>query len=249
MRSFAADMHLVIDIGNTGVKAAVTEGRRMLDFHHGILDSEGFRKFVSDHAGITGGMWCSTRPLTDAETAVIESLPFRMTQFCASVSTPLKNLYSTPLTLGADRLAAAVGAWSENPGHDMLVIDAGTAITYDFVSAAGEYLGGNIAPGKDLRLLSLHEHTGRLPLVSADGPAPETGVSTETAIRSGVLLGIRNEIEGYIQRFSEEHPDSYVFLTGGDAHLFAKTIKKGIFVRDFLVLQGLECIIGSNEDF
>ena len=146
-----------------------------------------------------------------------------------------------------DRLAAAVGAWSIQPGHDLLVVDAGTAITYDFVSADGTYRGGNIAPGIELRLRSLHEHTGALPLVKAKGDAPMFGTDTETAIRSGVINGVRKELEGYVNELRSIYPSLLVFLTGGDAEFFDIKAKSTTFAVPDLVLRGLARITEFNE--
>ena len=174
-------------------------------------------------------------------------LSLGLSPLTASTPVPIKNDYSSPSTLGMDRLAAAVGAWSIEPGHDMLVIDAGTAITYDFVSASGVYKGGNIAPGKDLRFKSLHEHTGALPLVEDNGVVPMLGNDTETAIRSGVLNGIRYEMEGYIEKMGCLFPSLLVFLTGGDAESFDIKAKRRIFALPNLVLRGLVRIVEYNE--
>ena len=136
-----------------------------------------------------------------------------------------------------------MGAYVKGGGTDVLVIDVGTCITYDFVNANGEYLGGNISPGPKLRLMALSEHTSKLPLVSRHGDTPEVGYSTETAIRSGVLNGIRREIEGYISDFLLKYPRLLVYLTGGvhlDLHI---SEKMRIFADDFILSYGLNCIL------
>ena len=183
-------MILLADFGNTRVKAAVLENGRL--------------RHVDDmmKVDVDGGMWCSVHPL-DPKT-VEWMTRHGMKQLTADTPVPIRNAYASPATLGMDRLAAAVGAWSLKPDHDLLVVDAGTAVTFDFVSADGTYKGGNIAPGISLRLKSLHEHTGALPLVSAQGDAPQFGRDTETAIRSGVINGLRHELDGYIAELASE---------------------------------------------
>lgn len=158
---------------------------------------------------------------------------------------PIQNKYSTPSTLGTDRLASVVGAYfhDSNKLCPALCIDCGTAITYDFITADGQYLGGNISPGVSMRLRSLHEFTSRLPLVDKDGEIPPIGNSTETAIRSGVITGVRHEIIGYIDTYKVKYPDLNVFFTGGDAINFVYPSKKCTFVDDFLVLKGLHIIL------
>ena len=226
-------MILLADFGNTRVKAAVLE--------NGCLcHVDDMRK-----ADVSGGMWCSVHAL---DSKVTEWMTAKgMKQLTAATPIPLKNAYSSPESLGMDRLAAAVGAWAMKPGHDLLVVDAGTAITYDFVSADGIYKGGNIAPGIELRLRSLHEHTGALPLVSAQGDVPMFGTDTETAIRSGVINGIRKELDGYINELRSIYPSLLVFLTGGDAESFDIKGKSSIFATPDLVLHGLARITEYNE--
>lgn len=159
---------------------------------------------------------------------------------------PVRIGYHTPHTLGLDRIAAVVGASMECPGRPVLIVDAGTCVTYDLLTADGTFVGGNIAPGIRLRLLAMHEHTGKLPLVSDSGEIPEIGFSTETAMRAGATLGVAYEIEGYMARLNEVYPDLFVFLTGGDALKLAAKIKSRIFVNENLVLTGLNRILQEN---
>ena len=127
--------------------------------------------------------------------------------------------YETPAKLGADRLAAAVGAAALKPGCELLVIDAGSCMTIDRVTADGLYLGGNISPGLEMRLKAMHALTARLPLVGIDGATPQWGHNTAEALRSGALTGIRGEADSYLRRFFAEQAggNAYAFLTGGDA--------------------------------
>ena len=226
-------MILLADFGNTRVKAAVLENGTLRHVEN-MMDVD-----------VDGGMWCSVHPL---DPKVEEWMTAHgMKRLTADIPTPLKIAYSSPETLGMDRLAAAVGAWSLKPGHDLLVVDAGTAVTYDFVSSDGTYKGGNIAPGISLRLSSLHEHTGALPLVSAKGDIPMFGTDTETAIRSGVVNGLRHELDGYIAEICSIYPSLLVFLTGGDAEIFDIKAKSSIFAIPDLVLLGLARITQYNE--
>jgi len=161
-------------------------------------------------------------------------------------SLPIRNGYATPATLGYDRLAAAVGAWVLQPEKPLLVIDLGTAVTYDFISADGTFMGGNIAPGVHTRLKSLNHFTGKLPLVEPTSDFGLLGNSTETAIRSGVMQGILFEINGYIEALTGQHPGLFTFLTGGDLIYFDGKLKNGIFVDENLVLTGLNRILRHN---
>lgn len=239
-------MLLVLDIGNSRIKAALFNNNKIVSVHNCPVRPECLADFIGQ-APIEGGILSSVSTLPEELEKMIDSLQFSMKRLSCNTPVPIKNLYSTPSTLGMDRLAAAVGASWLKPGRDILIIDVGTAITFDFISAAGEFTGGNISPGKELRFKSLHEHTRLLPLVNLNGDTPLFGYSTHTAIRSGVITGIRNEIEGYISTMRKNNPRLLTFLTGGDMDLFEIRRKNGIFATEYLVLQGLNRIYSYNE--
>lgn len=239
-------MHFVVDVGNTAVKSALTDDGGVVEVLCGLLCSDEVRRMVLTE-GITCGICSTVRNLAKEEKMFLDSLPFPVMYLSSDVAVPLRIGYSTPHTLGSDRVAAAVGAWNRFPGRNILVIDAGTAITYDVVTGDGVFLGGNISPGMNMRIKSLHEHTGKLPVIDVAGDTPLIGYSTETALRSGIVSGIQYEIQGYITRLSSEYESLLVFLTGGDAELFEKPIKNRIFAERFLVLEGLDCICKFNE--
>ena len=237
-------MNLIIDAGNTCIKLVAFDGDAPVEVCTADYDElDKFTRFLSAYP-FNRGIVSSVVDMPDAMEMAIGELPFGIKRLVPGVTpVPLTIRYATPHTLGADRLAAAVGAYVKGGGTDVLVIDVGTCITYDFVNANGEYLGGNIAPGPKLRLMALSEHTSKLPLVSRHGDTPEVGYSTETAIRSGVLNGIRREIEGYISDFLLKYPRLFVYLTGGvhlDLHI---SEKMRIFADDFILSYGLNCIL------
>lgn len=237
-------MNLIIDAGNTCIKLVAFDGDAPVEVCTADYDElDKFTRFLSAYP-FNRGIVSSVVDMPDAMEMAIGELPFGMKRLVPGVTpVPLTIRYATPHTLGADRLAAAVGAYVKGGGTDVLVIDVGTCITYDFVNANGEYLGGNISPGPKLRLMALSEHTSKLPLVSRHGDTPEVGYSTETAIRSGVLNGIRREIEGYISDFLLKYPRLLVYLTGGvhlDLHI---SEKMRIFADDFILSYGLNCIL------
>ncbi len=162
---------------------------------------------------------------------------------------PIKNLYGTPETLGMDRLAAAVGASVMFPSQAVLIVDFGTAITFDIVTAEGEYLGGNISPGAKSRLRALHDYTsGTLPMCELpEEEAVFPAKNTKDAIRSGVVKGIVAEVKEYIKEVRERFgEDVKIIFTGGDAEYFAKRVKFPIFVASELVLYGLNAILEYN---
>lgn len=238
-------MILLLDFGNTRVKAAVMDGSVMRHIYAGPVLQESLSEAV-EGLRIDGGMWCSVHKPDDSVIGWMEGLGLK--PLTPSTPVPIVNAYGTPQLLGMDRLAAVVGAWSMRPGQDLLVIDAGTAITYDFVSADGTYMGGNIAPGIGLRFASLHEHTSQLPLVTAHGDVPLSGCDTVSAIRGGVLRGVRYEVKGYIDELSARYPSLLVFLTGGDADFFDIRGKSTIFAVPDLVLYGLFRIVEYKDD-
>ena len=144
-------------------------------------------------------------------------------------------------------MAAVVGASTLKPGQDLLIIDAGTCITYEVIDKYGNYWGGNIAPGMYMRLKSLHHFTAKLPLVSPKGDVPGMGYDTHTAIRSGVLRGMKYEIEGYIRSMRAKYPNLMVFLTGGDEINFDAGIKSIVFSDKYIVPRGLNRILDYQD--
>ena len=167
-------------------------------------------------------------------------------ELTAETRLPINNLYKTPETLGKDRLAAVVGAYSLFPGKDILVIDAGTALTIDFVDREGNYHGGIISPGLNMRFRALHEYTKKLPLQAYKDDFEIIGDSTTSAITSGVQNGIIFEVNAYINYFVKKFPQLVNILTGGDINFFVNKIEKCIFAEPNLVLFGLEKLILIN---
>jgi len=170
----------------------------------------------------------------------------QLIEFNDNILLPIKNHYRTPETLGKDRIAAVVGASSLYPGNDLLIIDAGTCITFDFINANKEYFGGAISPGINLRFKSLHNFTGNLPLIQPIVKTNLIGDSTENSILSGVINGIREEVDGIINRYKSSFPGLKVIFTGGDIKYFDKYLKNNIFAVDNLVLKGLKDILHYN---
>ena len=196
--------------------------------------------------------------VVNIEAAVVNTLHRRSQHFVLfdhNTPVPIVNRYDTPQTLGQDRLAAAVGAESLCPDENLLIIDAGSAITYDFVSDKGEYMGGNIAPGLKMRLTMLQRMTKKLPLVEVEENEliPLFGKNTRDAIAAGVIRGIAYEVKGYMRTLSEKVPHFQTFLTGGNAPYIlnnvrtSRTEKRDIRVEKNLVLIGLNTILIFNK--
>ena len=238
-------MNLIIDIGNNSAKFFLFQGEQIIlhtrkeNSSFDVID-EWNRLYDIDKVIVSS-------VITDCESLLdeISKLQCPVIRFDKSTPLPLEVNYRTPGTLGSDRIAAAVGAWGEAPGRNILVIDAGSAITIDFVGKDGKYNGGNIAPGIKMRLRALHEYTDRLPMVEKEGDIPTIGYDTETAIRSGVINGVCHEIEGYINEFKQKYCDVLVFLTGGDEKPLKNRIKSCIFADKYLVAKGLNRILND----
>lgn len=167
-------------------------------------------------------------------------------ELTAETPLPIRSLYQTPETLGKDRLAAVVGANSLFPHKNILVIDAGTALTIDFIDSEGNYHGGNISPGLNMRFRVLHEYTKNLPLLTHDFDYKIIGDSTASAIASGVKNGIIFEINSYIDHFVKKFPQLVTILTGGDGFFLENIINRHIFAEPNLVFLGLEKIVLMN---
>lgn len=239
-------MNLCIDQGNTRTKIAL--------FQKNILVSQSFineNDFTAWEAIFTQHQIqnCILSTVRNTDENLVLFLKKRCSKFWELnhlTALPITNTYQTPQTLGKDRLAAVIGAYTLQTQKPILVIDAGTAITYDFITAEGVYLGGNIAPGLNMRFKALHEFTDKLPLIEANGAQPTLGKNTEEAIRAGVVNGIIYEIEGYIFKLKESYPDLITFFTGGDTFFFENKLKNTIFANQNLVFIGLNRIIKHN---
>ncbi len=241
-------LNLIIDIGNNSAKYYLFSGNQIVLHSRRANDSFGILKEWNNEFNIKKAIVSSVIGLSDKVKAEFEVLDCPIIWFDSRTSTPLTIKYRTPETLGSDRLAAAVGAWDRTPGHNLLIIDSGSAITFDFVDHNGNYLGGNIAPGIKMRLKALHDYTACLPNIEKDGEVPAIGYNTETAIRSGVIRGISHEIEGYIEDFKEKYGDVFVFLTGGDEKTLINHIKSRIFADKYLVAKGLNRILQEHSN-
>jgi len=150
--------------------------------------------------------------------------------------------------LGKDRVAAAAAATTIFPGENVLVIDAGTSITYDLITKNGTYLGGGISPGIMMRFKALNTFTGKLPLITEIDDAPLIGNDTPSSIKSGVLNGVLAEVNGIIDSYSNRFDTLKIIISGGDYKYFDKKLKNSIFATPNIVMQGLLEILKINED-
>lgn len=245
-------MHtLVLDIGNTAIKAGCFAGAALREMVAGLTAEEVdalVQRWGPQHLLIASVAEEAARWALRLQDLV----PGRILLFAPGATpVPLRNAYATPLTLGADRLAGAVAAAALRPGRDTLVLDAGTALKCDLVTADGTYRGGSIGPGLGMRLRALYEFTGRLPLLPLpppDATVPLVGDSTVGALLSGVVNGAAAEANGLIAAYRQHYPALGVLLTGGDAPLLASRLVGPIFVVPELVLLGLYRILAYNVE-
>ncbi|MCB0374381.1 MAG: type III pantothenate kinase [Sinomicrobium sp.] len=241
-------MNVIIDIGNTHVKLAVFDGDAIV-FQKRVtvatLEEELtalYDRYLPENAIVSNVARLS-------QTLIGNISAGRSVHLLSHTSRiPFKNRYATPETLGVDRMALAAAAANRFPGKNALVIDAGTCITYDFLSAGNEYSGGAISPGVHMRYKALHTFTGNLPLLQPGDFSDVTGNSTESCIHSGILNGIRNEIEGVIAQYKAKYKDLTVILTGGDAQFLSKRLKNSIFVDPNFLMEGLNVVLEHNRN-
>lgn len=250
-------MNLCIDQGNSRTKVALMtdEGKMINHFIYKQFSSTDVERLF-DLYDITDSIISS---VVNIEAAVVNTLNRRSQHFVLfdhMTPVPIVNKYDTPHTLGQDRLAAAVGAKSLCPNENLLIIDAGSAITYDFVTTEGEYVGGNIAPGLKMRFTILQRMTKKLPLVDVDENEliPLFGKNTRDAIAAGVIRGVAYEVKGYMRTLQEKMPHFRTFLTGGNAPYImnnvrtSRTEKRELQYEKNLVLIGLNEILIWNKN-
>ena len=238
-------MNLAIDIGNTRVKVGVfLEGELSAQGIWPDFSLERVETLAYNHP-IKNVILSTVGPLEAEVTPWMEERFFFL-QLTHHTQIPILNRYKTPETLGKDRLAAVIGAQVEFPGQNCLVIDAGTCITYDLLTADKTYHGGTIAPGIQMRLEAMHKMTAKLPLVERSPLGPIIGTSTTTALQNGAQWGALLEAKAFIDQCEEQYGSLQVIFTGGDASFFEKYLKRKIFVNQHLVLTGLNKILTYN---
>ena len=239
-------MNLVVDIGNTRIKLAVfDEGKITEDLVSDRADKFDMTSFLKQRNIRRSIISSVVNHLPSFVNVLRERTNFL--EFTSETSVPVKNLYRTANTLGNDRLPTVIAASYDHPGKNILVIDSGTCIKYNFINSAGEYLGGAISPGMDMRFKALNSFTDRLQLLSPDMEYDKlVGETSVESIQSGVMIGVLTEVEGMITKYEKQYSDLILVLTGGNSSFFEKRLKKSIFADPFLVLKGLNLILEHN---
>ncbi|HTB30549.1 MAG TPA: type III pantothenate kinase [Bacteroidia bacterium] len=241
-------MNLVIDIGNSRVKTGIfAKGKLLKNNTYNSFNLTALKSIFLENHGIENSILCSVKKYP----ATFKRFLSQKTNFIEltyQTPIPIRNTYKTPQTLGMDRLAAVCGAYSLYREKNILVVNTGTCITYDFLDNKGQYRGGSISPGLDIRYKALHTFTGGLPLITPDtGFKKLTGTTTTEAIRSGVQVGIVKEVEGIIREYQSNWKDLTVILTGGSMQWMLKSLKIKIKGEPYLVLTGLNVILSPFE--
>jgi type III pantothenate kinase len=241
---------LCIDWGNTLVKAAVMDGPESFLAQDTFTADEAMGRLSAliDAQQPRASILCSVVNHEEG----IEGMLAERTHFVKLTSKtqlPIMNAYFSSDTLGMDRLAAVAGAYAAHPDKNNLVVVLGTCVTYNFITKNGAFRGGAISPGFQMRLDAMHQFTDGLPQVPQEGPTLLLGYDTATCMRSGVVFGIAAEIDGMVEDFKQEYGEFNAVLTGGDAPLFARHIKSGIFADPQITLKGLYQILKHNVRF
>ena len=221
------EVNLIIEQGNTSTKVAIyAEGNLKASFVYKTFDKSKLKPLF-DVYSLDKGIYSTVADVDEDLIAYLKEYLSCFIYFDNDVRLPITIKYKTPHTLGKDRIAAVVGAYYLQPNRNILIIDAGTCITYELLEASGSYLGGNISPGEEV---------------------PCWGTCTEDAIRAGVVNGIVFEMDGYIDKAKELYSDVLVFLTGGHSFYFESRLKNSIFADINLVLTGLNRILEYNVE-
>lgn len=242
------EVNLIIEQGNTSTKVAIyAEGNLKASFVYKTFDKSKLKPLF-DVYSLDKGIYSTVADVDEDLIAYLKECLSCFIYFDNDVRLPITIKYKTPHTLGKDRIAAVVGAYYLQPNRNILIIDAGTCITYELLEASGSYLGGNISLGMTTRFKALNDYTKKLPLVNEREEVPCWGTCTEDAIRAGVVNGIVFEMDGYIDQAKELYSDVLVFLTGGHSFYFESRLKNSIFVDINLVLTGLNRILEYNVE-
>lgn len=236
-------MNLAIDIGNTRIKTGVFDRNELVEAQVFDQIDQGSWQSLINKYGVTHVIVSSTAEEVDSNLLQTPGVFLRLSSM---TPVPIENGYRTPETLGQDRLAGMVAASWIHPDSNVLVIDAGTCVTYDFLDATGKYLGGNIAPGLDMRYKAMHHFTQRLPSVERGDTGTLLGGTTQEALQNGGLMGILMELAGYIEILKNKYQSVHTLLTGGDAQYLADHLNTGLNVQPHLILIGLNQILQFN---
>ena len=239
-------MNLVIDIGNTLLKAAIFKNNLLIVSIEFKDNFELNIESILDKYPITHSIVSNVSNFNEGLNYLL-SIRTKQILFYESIKIPFTNSYSTISTLGKDRIALVSAASKEFSKENVLIIDLGSCITYDFKNSKNYYLGGSISPGIHMRYKSLNDYTANLPLLNFKNITNFVGKSTEESIHSGVVNGVVQEVNGTISQYKDEFKEIKIILTGGDSKFLLKKIKNTIFAHSNFLLVGLNFLVESNK--
>jgi len=242
-------MNLVIDIGNTQAKLAVFQKTELIS-KKVVLNEEVLKHAKHLLTEFSEIQWIILSSVRFPSEEIVKDLKSQCNLIIVDncIRTPFINDYRTPKTLGSDRIALISASTQKFLNENVLIIDAGTCITFDFITYENRYLGGAISPGIDMRYKMLHEQTANLPLLNITQPHYLIGNSTNNSIHSGVVNGVLKEIEGVINEYEKKHNELKVVLTGGDGNFLSKQLKSSIFANSNFLLEGLNNLLEFNKN-
>ena len=236
-------VHCTVDIGNTRIKVglfdAQGQGVAYATFGAEQFTSE-FAVWVGDYSEVSEVVVSSVAGVLD-DSYWGQVFPQAGLWFMEDLVMPFESAYGPGL--GADRKAVLAAAWSLYPKQNCLVVDAGSCVTYDLLSAEGIHLGGGIAPGLQMRLDAMHQGTARLPKLTFEAADSLLGLDTQSCMSTGAASGMVFEIEGWYEALSAQYGDLTLILTGGAAEFLSVRVKKAIFAEPYFLLQGLNALL------
>lgn len=243
-------MNLIIDVGNTKVKIAIYSKSKLLRLIRCEVEEieTVYRELQKRYKTLHKVIISSVGKVDEKSFFFLQDIP-NVLYLTHKTLLPFKNSYKTPKTLGVDRMALVSASVKQFKNNNVLIIDSGTCITYDFINSNNEYLGGAISPGINTRYKSLNNLTANLPLLKPKVPKEIIGNSTKNAIHSGVIYGVLNEIDGIIEAYKKKNEDLTVILTGGDSKFLSKQLKNSIFANSNFLLEGLNYILEFNTKY
>lgn len=241
-------MNLIIDAGNTKIKLAIFRKTSLI--HQEVVANDSFVAAIKDifkrYPGLNRAIISNVGALEDEEIKVVYIF-CKVHELSYKSKIPFKNSYTSPQTLGVDRIALVTAAYYRAPHSNTLIIDAGTCVTYDIINDFDEYLGGAISPGLQMRYTAMNKQTANLPYLEKKEVLDYIGNSTENCMHSGVVNGICSEIDGVINQYKSRFKDLTVILTGGDAQFLSKRLKNTIFADSEFLLKGLNYLLEYNK--
>ena len=242
-------MYLIVDLGNTLAKFFLYKNGQCVKEHD--VNKENFRdtaeSLILSHKVIKGLIYSD---VSNQAGDFFENFSdqFSVIAVSSNMQLPFINSYQSPESLGSDRIVLVAAACKSHPNTNVLIIDMGTCITYDFLDANNIYQGGAISPGFEMRYKSLNQFTGNLPLLDTDEGQSPSGKNTEQAIHAGIYFGIIDEINARINYYKLKYDSLTVILTGGDANKLPKTLKNSIFAHPNFMAEGMFHLLKLNID-